>query len=181
MDTSSAVPALVLYAMGVAAWSAQAVVARAFYARNDTWTPVLAGTFVTFCLFVPLNFLLTPLFSVPGTPALTRGPALATSLASMVNTLLLLLFAARRFGGINARRIVVSLGRVLIASVPMALVAWQTCAFLQRHTGEGSLAALAQLLGAGTLSLLVFIATALLLHCEETRELQGLFRRKGEP
>jgi putative peptidoglycan lipid II flippase len=40
-DTASAVPALVLYSLGVWAWSAQAVVARAFYARNDTWTPVL--------------------------------------------------------------------------------------------------------------------------------------------
>jgi hypothetical protein len=81
-DTASAVPALALYAIGVAAWSAQAVVARAFYARGDTWSPVLAGTFVTFCIFVPLNFLLTPLFNVPGTPALTRGPALATSIAA---------------------------------------------------------------------------------------------------
>src|SRR5205085_2437718 len=59
-DTDSAVPALTFYALGVAAWSAQAVVARAFYARNDTWTPVLAGTFVTFCIFIPLNFILTP-------------------------------------------------------------------------------------------------------------------------
>src|SRR5204863_5393683 len=90
-DTASAVPALVFFALGVGAWSAQAVIARAFYARNDTWTPVLAGTFVTFCIFVPLNFLLTPLFDIPGTPALTRGPALATSVASTTNTVLLLL------------------------------------------------------------------------------------------
>jgi len=42
-----------------------------------------------------------------------RGPALATSLASITNTLLLLFFAMKRFGGINARRIVLSLARIL--------------------------------------------------------------------
>jgi putative peptidoglycan lipid II flippase len=180
-DTASAVPALVLYSLGVAAWSAQAVVARAFYARNDTWTPVLAGTFVTFGLFVPLNFVLTPLFNVPGTPALTRGPALATSLASTINTLLLLYFAARRFGGINARRIVVSLLRVLVASVPMSLVAWCVSVFLSRHTGEGTWAALAQLCGAGLLGLAAFLGAAILLRCEELHDLRGLVRRKAGP
>src|SRR5205814_7789677 len=69
-DTASAVPALVFFSLGVGAWSAQAVLARAYYARNDTWTPVLAGTFVTFVVFVPLNFLLTAYFNRPGTSEL---------------------------------------------------------------------------------------------------------------
>jgi putative peptidoglycan lipid II flippase len=177
-DTASASPALIFFALGVAAWSAQAVVARAFYARNDTWTPVLAGTFVTFFVFVPLNFILTPLFDQPGTPALTRGPALATSLASTTNTLLLLFFAARRFGGINARRILVSLAKVLAASVPMAGVAWLVYAALHRHMGSGHLAAAAQLLGAGILGLGVYLGAALLLRCEEVRDLKGLVRER---
>lgn len=177
-DTSRAVPALVFYALGVGAWSAQAVVARAFYARNDTWTPVLAGTFVTFCVFVPLNFLLTPFFNVPGTPLLSRGPALATSLASTINTLLLLLFATRRFGGINARRIVVSLLRVLLACGPMSLIAWYVHSLLQHHLGVGHLAAAAELLGAGTLGLGAFLGSAFLLRSEEMSELRVLFLRR---
>jgi putative peptidoglycan lipid II flippase len=178
-DTVRAVPALRFYALGVGAWSAQAIVARAFYARNDTWTPVLAGTFVTFCIFVPLDFLLTPLFDRRGTPMLTRGPALATSLASMTNTLILLYFATRRFGGINARRIVLSLTRVLTASTPMAIVAYYSYPFLRSHLGEGGhLAPAIELLGAGTLALAVFSALALLLGSEEPRELKGLLRRR---
>jgi putative peptidoglycan lipid II flippase len=123
-DTLNAVPALVLFSVGVSAWSAQSVVARAFYARKDTWTPVLAGTFVTFCVFIPLSFILTPLFHVPGTPLLTQGPALATSIAATTNALLLLYFAAKRFGGVNARRILASFARILLASGPMAAVAY---------------------------------------------------------
>lgn len=178
-DTASAVPALALYALGVAAWSAQAVLARAFYARSDTWTPVLAGTFVTFCVFVPLNFLLTPFFNVPGTPALTRGPALATSIAATVNTVLLLVFAGRRMGGINSRRILVSLLRVLTASVPMALVSWYVYLIVQSYTGDGTWAAFGQLFSAGVLGLAVFLAAAMLLRCEEVGELRGLIRRRG--
>lgn len=173
-DTLRAVPALRFYALGVGAWSAQAVVARAFYARNDTWTPILCGTFVTFCVFVPLNFLLTPFFHVPGTPLLTRGPALSTSLASLTNTLLLLFFATKRFGGINARRIVVSITRVLAACVPMAVAAWAI-----HQVGHGRLAAAIDLLGAGALGLAVFGGAALLLGCEEARELKGLLRRRS--
>jgi putative peptidoglycan lipid II flippase len=185
-DTASAVPALVFFALGVGAWSAQAVVARAFYARNDTWTPVLAGTFVTFFIFVPLEFILKPIFTDPHTPTLvTRAPALATSLAATTNTFLLLFFAARRFGGINARRMVLSLARILLACAPMSLVAWYASRLLGRHMHAGHLAAGAQFLasavqflGPGALGLAAFLGAALLLRCEEMRELKGLIRRR---
>jgi putative peptidoglycan lipid II flippase len=176
-DTARAVPALAFYALGVGAWSAQAILARAFYARNDTWTPILAGTFVTFCVFVPLNFLLTPYFNVPHTPLLTRGPALATSVASTTNALLLLYFARRRFGGINGRRILFSLARVLAACVPMGAAARYSYQVLH-HAGHGHLPAVIQLLGAGSLALAVYAGAALLLGCEEARELKRLVRRR---
>lgn len=182
-DTLRAVPALVFFAIGVASWSAQAVVARAFYARNDTWTPVLAGTFVTFIIFIPLNFVLTPLFNVPGTPLLVRGPALASSLASIVNTVMLLYFAAKRFGGINARRIIQSLLVTVAASVPMALVAWQAYGLLHRlmvqRGGHGSLAYALELGTAGLVGLAVFGGVALVLGSSEIRELKGLVRRRA--
>jgi putative peptidoglycan lipid II flippase len=177
-DTANAVPALVFYSLGVWAWSAQAVVARAFYARNDTWTPVLAGTFVTFGIFVPLNFILTPLFNVPGTPLLTRGPALATSVASTVNTLLLIYFAGRRFGGINARRIGVSLMKTLAASVPMAATAYFLHGVLARMGGHGTLAALVELVVAGGFGLLIYLGAAYLFRCEELAGIKGMLRRK---
>ena len=177
-DTANAVPALVFYSLGVWAWSAQAVVARAFYARNDTWTPVLAGTFVTFCIFVPLNFILTPLFNVPGTPLLTRGPALATSLASSANTLLLLYFAGKRFGGINLRRIVVSLIKILLASLPMSAVAYVLYSLFAQFGSHSKFLALAQLAGAGGVGLLAFLVAAVVLRSEELQGLKAMLRRK---
>ena len=178
-DTESAIPALMLYAIGVWAWSAQAVVARAFYAKNDTWTPVLAGTFVTFFIFVPLNFILARVFADPSNPnLLTRGPALATSIASMVNTGLLMVFAARRFGGIGLRRIVISLGKIGLATIPMGVLAVYTHHFLEAHGGHGHLIALAQLALAGGVGLLLFLACTILLKCDEMRDLLDMYLRR---
>jgi putative peptidoglycan lipid II flippase len=177
-DTINAVPALIYFAAGVGAWSAQAVVARAFYARNDTWTPVLAGTFVTFCVFVPLNFLLSALFDRPGTPLLTRGPALATSLAATVNTLLLMYFAARRFGGINARRIVLSFLRIAAASTVAAGAAWQVSEWMATMLSSGQLGYFLRLSVAGSVGLAIFAVAAFLLRSEELRDVKGLVRRR---
>jgi putative peptidoglycan lipid II flippase len=177
-DTANAAPALIFFALGVAAWSAQSVVARAFYARNDTWTPVLAGTGVTLLLFVPLNFLFRPLFDVQGTPLLTRGPALAASIASTANVLLLLWFAHHRFGGIHGREILASLARTAVASLALAAGAGAASALLARALPPGHALAFAQLLGGGCLGLALFLLTTRLLGSEELRQLGALRRRR---
>jgi hypothetical protein len=60
----------------------------------------------------------------------------------------------------------------------MALVAWQSHAFLQQRMGHGHLAAAVEVIGAGALALGVFLAAAILLRSEETRDLRGLLRRR---
>lgn len=177
-DTANAGPALVLFSLGVGAWSAQAVVARAFYARGDTWTPVLAGTFVTFGIFVPLNFVLAPVFDRPGTPLIARGPALATSLAATVNAVLLLYFAGRRFGGINSRRLLLSLARSGAAAAGAGLAAAAVARLLAPAVPPGSAGYLAVLLGAGLAGLAAYAVGARVCRCEELRELRGLLRRR---
>jgi putative peptidoglycan lipid II flippase len=177
-DTANAVPALVFYSLGVAAWSAQSVVARAFYARNDTWTPVLAGTGVTLLLFVPLNIVLRPLFDVAGTPLLTRGPALAASIASTANVLLLLWFAHRRFGGIHGREILGSLVRTMAGSLLLAAGAWGAAALVARVLPPGQARSAAQLLGGGLAGTGLFLLTTRLLGSEELREVGTLVRRR---
>jgi putative peptidoglycan lipid II flippase len=177
-NTIDTARALVFYAVGIAAWSAQAVVARAFYARNDTWTPVLAGTAVTFLLFVPLNFLFRPLFHVEGTTLATRGPALAASLAAITNVLLLLVLARRRFGGIQGRRVATSFARTTAASIAAGAVAAIAAGGLAGTLPSGHLLAATQLVGGGLLGLLVFLLLARLLGAEELQQIVGLLRRR---
>ena len=199
-DTMAAIPAFVFFALGVGAWSAQAVVARAFYARNDTWTPMLAGTFVTFCVFIPLNVMLSRLLDVPNTPLITRGPAIATTAAATLNTLLLIYFAAKRFGGMNVRRLLRSVIRMTIACVPMGVATWAIYAMMELLWGRAGVAeqqahglaalldrphllAFGELLLAGGLGLALFIGAAVFVRSPELKDLQpmvgGMVRKLG--
>jgi putative peptidoglycan lipid II flippase len=177
-NTVDTARALVFYALGIAAWSTQAVVARSFYARNDTWTPVLAGTAVTFLIFVPLNFLFRPLFHVAGTTLATRGPALAASIAAITNVLMLLALARRRFGGIQGRRLALSFSRIALAALAAGSVAVFVARAVAMELAPGHLRAAAQLLAGGTLGSLAYLLVARLLGAEELTEVGSLLHRR---
>ncbi len=50
-DAAATAEALVPLSIGIAAWGAQQVMARAFYATGDTWRPMVATTIVTVGMF----------------------------------------------------------------------------------------------------------------------------------
>src|SRR5262249_2159109 len=54
LDTELVATVLVYYCIGIFAWSAQSILARGFYALQDSKTPVIIGTVVT-VIFIPLN------------------------------------------------------------------------------------------------------------------------------
>jgi len=73
-DTQLVASALRAFALGLFAWSGQALIARGFFALRDSLTPVLVGSAVTI-VFVPLCILLMRLQG-------HVGLALATSIAA---------------------------------------------------------------------------------------------------
>jgi len=73
-DTQLVASALRAFALGLFAWSGQALIARGFFALRDSLTPVLVGSAVT-VVFVPLCMLLMRLQG-------HVGLALATSIAA---------------------------------------------------------------------------------------------------
>jgi putative peptidoglycan lipid II flippase len=58
-DTLRVAAALAVYAIAVPAWIAQQIAVRPFYARGDTWRPMLFGTLMA-ALAVPLYWELAP-------------------------------------------------------------------------------------------------------------------------
>ncbi len=75
-DTQLVASALQAFALGLFAWSGQALIARGFFALRDSLTPVLIGSAVT-ALFVPLCMLLMRVMDWGHV-----GLALATSIAA---------------------------------------------------------------------------------------------------
>lgn len=134
--------ALLYYALGLWAFSAVRIVVPTFYALQDTRTPVKTAT-----ISIAANILIG--MALMG-PMRHCGLALATSLASMVNLVLLVLVLRKKLGVIRWRLIFSSVLKTLIASGVLSVVAVLTFRTI-----------VSDLTGAATLRLLMGIGTAI--------------------
>ncbi len=108
--------ALRFYAIGLAGHAALEIVVRAFYALHDTWTPVFAGM-ATMVLAIVLSVWWVDVWGF-------GGLALASSIAVLAETGILLILLRPRLGGIDGGALTVSLGRTLVAAASMGVVLW---------------------------------------------------------
>lgn len=143
--------ALGLYSLSLFAQSLVPILARSFYAFQDTKTPVLIGL-LTVPIDIGLAFFLSHLFGV-------LGIVLAFSISSVFTMLLLFAVLRIRLGDLDDRSIIRGVGWILLASLAMAAVIWLMLRFLvagvDQHTRVGIL-----LQGgvAGVTGLLVYVA-----------------------
>jgi putative peptidoglycan lipid II flippase len=153
---------LFAFAIGLFAFSAFQFLLRASYAMQDTRTPALVNVAaVTLNVLVNLLFFLVLDLGVPG---LALGHAVSYVFASGV----LLLSIRRRVGRIDGRRILGSLGRILVAGLATAAVAWLVAEGFEGWLGTATVGQqAAQVLGAVVAGLAVFVASAAALRIEE--------------
>ena len=161
-DALYAAPALLFYAAGIFAWGGQAIVARGFYALQDTLTVIIAGTIMT-AIFIPMNYGLMQVMGI-------GGLALATSIAATLHMFALIFLLRKRIGGIGAKRLAVSTGKILTGSAAIAAV----CLFAQhavgRHTDITTRLGAAQLVTiAGLASVVVYLGLMSLMRSDELR------------
>lgn len=114
--------ALLWYAAGLVGHSIMEVLTRAFYAQQDTKTPVLIGT-VAMGLNVLFSILFSRWFAQIGWYPL-GGLALANSLATALESTALFLFMRRRLNGIEGGSIADGAWRVGLAGLGMAVGLW---------------------------------------------------------
>jgi putative peptidoglycan lipid II flippase len=126
---------LVFQAVGIPVIAASRILVPACYALKEYRGPVRVAI-VSFGVNLVLSIgLMGPLG--------TRGIALANGLASLVSVVLLVRLLRRHLGPLGGGEVIRSWGRVALASLPMALVAFAGNAFwgLDRFEGVGSEAA----------------------------------------
>ena len=168
-DAALTAQALVGYAVGLPAFSTTRIAAQTFYALGDTRTPVLVGF-----LAVAVNVVLALLLMWP---LRHTGLALASSLSSYVNVIVLGWLLRRRLGGPRGGAIGGSLGRTLAASAVLAL--W--CAWMDGllpvapPLAPGVTRLVVALLG----GVAVYVAGAAAMRAPELRDLRGMLRRRG--
>jgi putative peptidoglycan lipid II flippase len=111
--------ALLWYAAGLVGHSVMEVLTRAFYAQQDTKTPVIIGA-IAMGLNVVFSFWFSNLFAQIGWFPL-GGLALANSLATALEAIALFIFMRKRLKGIEGKSIADGAWRVGLSALGMAI------------------------------------------------------------
>jgi putative peptidoglycan lipid II flippase len=114
--------ALVWYAAGLVGHSIMEVLTRAFYAQQDTKTPVIIGV-IAMGLNVVFSIWFSKLFAQIGWYPL-GGLALANSFATVLEAIALFIFMRKRLNGIEGKSIIDGAWRVGLAGLGMAIGLW---------------------------------------------------------
>ncbi len=112
-DTHQTAVALACYSAGLAGYAAIKLLAPAFYALDDAWTP-MAVSLASIGLNLPLAVGLAR-----GMRMGQAGLALATSLVALAGAAALAAALRRRIEGIEGRRLAVSAAKTTLAAVAM--------------------------------------------------------------
>lgn len=169
-DTLGTTAAVLFYSLGLWAFAGVRIVAPAFYALQDTKTPVKIAI-LALLVNIVLNLALMR-------PLKHGGLALATSLSSMLNLSMLIWLLRRRLGRIGFRGILRSHLRVVLAS--LIIIVWgifvtqQTLWETKAHWFEKG----ALLTGGILLSMGGYFLIHALLKTEEFFFLMGLIKDK---
>ena len=171
-STAATAWALRFFALGLPAFAILEVLARAFYALEDTRTPVLLGILA---MLANIGFSLVLIGLVGDPNSLERGPfaglALANASTTTIEALVLIYLLQRRVGGICERPLLMSVARMGLAAVLMGGVVVVT---YQALAESAPWLSLSFALVAGALS---YFAAATLLQLEEARAALAALRR----
>ena len=118
-DAQSTVVPLAFFAFGLTGLTAVEILTRSFYAMRDSTTPVIVSV-GQFVFKIALSLLLINV-AVFGAKWGMGALAFSTSLAGIVEALLLFWLLHQRVGGLQIRVIALFTGRVILASLAMGL------------------------------------------------------------
>jgi putative peptidoglycan lipid II flippase len=116
-STQTVAWALMFYALGLIGHAVVEIVTRAFYALHDTRTPVVVGVAAMLANIV-LSLILMSLFGALGWMS-HGGLALANSLATTGEMVVLLYLISQRLGGMEGQRLAAALWRMSLACLAM--------------------------------------------------------------
>lgn len=163
--------ALLFYALSLIGLAAIEIISRAFYAMEDTWTPVLIGMLQLIAMWLLGLWLGEEVFPALGWLEL-GGLALGYTISTMLELILLLWLLRRKMGGIDGRRLVDGFWRMVLASLMMAGVTWLVLNRLSQATE------IWRLLIAGFAGGVTYLVASLLLKVPELEQIYTSLRQR---
>ncbi len=169
-DSLQTAQALWAYAVGLSAFAAVRVMVPVCYSLGMTRLPVTIS-FITIAVNIVLNLALMG-------PLQHRGLALATSIASVLNFVLLFEMLRRKIGPMGGRMLLRSAMKIAFAAALAAGAGYLTAAGLARAIGLVSVLERIAVVGAGVaMASVIYVAAAIALRIEESAPLWALVRR----
>ncbi len=159
--------ALLYYSIGLWAFSAVRIVVSMFYALQDTKTPVK-----TAALAIAANILLGIMLMGP---MKHNGLALATSLASMINLVLLMVYLRKKLGPLGSVRIAGSCFKTFIGALVMGAVVYGIRSVFIKGGDQGFMGLFFGILISISAGVAVFGLTSYLLKNSELYKVLALF------
>jgi putative peptidoglycan lipid II flippase len=166
--------ALLYYGLGLWAFAAVRILVSTFYALQDTRTPVVTATIAIAANIILGIVLMRPLAH--------GGLALATSLASMLNLILLVAALRRRLGALGWRAIGKSAARTLFAAALMGATILAGSRMFMPVAAGGTAGLLLELGGVIAVGACVYMALARIMGMPEVGavlEIVGRRTRRG--
>jgi len=182
-DTIWTANTLGIFAVSLFAQVLSPILARAFYARQDTRTPVIIAV-ISLLSNIGLALWFRQIFIDNGVYAL----ALSFSISSVLNAVLLYIFIKIKVGWLDDKKTIISLSKISFASLVMGIVVWvmlRGALVLPIPEHETFIKIFTQAFLAGGVGVIVYVGLAFLMRADELEMLRAkvkegwsLIRRK---
>ncbi|MCR2044484.1 murein biosynthesis integral membrane protein MurJ [Anaerosalibacter massiliensis] len=167
--TSMTSSALLFYSLGLIASSLRLMLNKVFYSIQDTSTPMINGA-IAVGINVALNYILIRYMA-------HSGLALATSISSIVTTILLFISLRKKIGSMGIKSYIICFIKTLIASIIMGLVVYGIYFKFGSLFPNKSIIELLLLILAVSVGVLIYFVLCCLLRVKEMRTLLGRLKK----
>ena len=183
-DTNMVAWSLGAYSLGLVGYAAIKVLSPSFFALEDAKTPMYVSV-ASIVVHVFLSYSFFTYFSTVGiTPEKPNGyghagVALSTAIVATVNFFALAFLMRRKIKRIEARRIISSFAKIVVASALMSLVCYFSYQYLTKYFAEKTfLVKLTETFVPIGLGAITFFVSATVLGVDELSQIIGIFKKK---
>ncbi len=161
---------LIFYSVGLIGYNINPLLSKVFYALEDTKTPTINSAIAVGCN-VLLNMIL-----IRGMQH--RGLALASSIASIITTVLLLISLHKKLGALNLRSLFFSGTKICVASLIMGGFVIAANSMLSHLFGSSFLSNAVNVTVSVLLGLLIYASFLLILRVPQANEIVNIVKAK---
>lgn len=157
--TNMTVIALTMYSLGMLALGLRKILTKVFYSLQDTKTP-MRNAAIAIGINIILNIIFVKYLKI-------AGLALATSISTLICTVLLFISLKRKIGYFGQNRIIITLIKSLISSIIMGVITYFSYTFIINSLSNGIINEIISLFISITLGAIVYGSLLLIFKIDE--------------